>query len=162
MTVSRLNDLVSYSSRNTTRPTARAIGTAPTRTISANYGVEGESDDPAIEAVRQRQIKNFLLTLAISRGVPMLLAGDEFRRTQRGNNNAYCQDNETSWVDWSLCQRHDEIVRFARNVFAFRRDAPRAAPGSFLHRSGHPVVRPARAWPRLVRHALAKPGVSDS
>ena len=62
---------------------------------------------PEIEAVRLRQIKNFLLTLAISRGVPMLLAGDEFRRTQRGNNNAYCQDNGTSWVDWSLAERHD-------------------------------------------------------
>ena len=69
---------------------------------SANYGVEGESDDPAVEAVRRRQIKNFLLTLAVARGVPMLLGGDEFRRSQRGNNNAYCQDNETSWVDWSL------------------------------------------------------------
>ncbi len=91
---------------------------------SANYGVEGDSDDPAIDAVRRRQIKNFLLTLAIARGVPMLLGGDEFRRTQRGNNNAYCQDNATSWLDWSLGHRHDEILRFARTVLALRRAHP--------------------------------------
>ena len=91
---------------------------------SANYGVEGDSDDPAVEAVRRRQIKNFLLTLAISRGVPMLLGGDEFRRSQRGNNNAYCQDNETSWVDWSLLQRNNEIFRFARGMLALRRAHP--------------------------------------
>jgi len=71
--------------------------------------------------MRRRQIKNFLLTLAIARGVPMLLAGDEFRCSQRGNNNAYCQDNETSWVDWSLLQRHDEIFRLACRALAFRR-----------------------------------------
>jgi pullulanase/glycogen debranching enzyme len=65
-----------------------------------NYGSEGETTDAAIESVRKRQIKNFLLTLFISRGVPMLLGGDEFRRTQGGNNNAYCQDNETSRGDW--------------------------------------------------------------
>ncbi len=70
--------------------------------------------------MRGRQIKNFLLTLAISRGVPMLLGGDEFRRTQRGNNNAYCQDNDRSWLDWTLLQRHEEIWRFARSVLALR------------------------------------------
>jgi isoamylase len=70
--------------------------------------------------VRKGQIKNFLLTLLISRGVPMLLGGDEFRRTQRGNNNAYCQDNETSWVDWTHLEQHQEIYRFARGMIAFR------------------------------------------
>jgi isoamylase len=65
-----------------------------------------------------------LLTLAISRGVPMILAGDEFRRTQLGNNNAYCQDNETSWVDWSLLQRNRDIFQFARGVLALRRAHP--------------------------------------
>jgi glycogen operon protein len=69
-------------------------------------------------------IKNFLLTLFIARGVPMLLGGDEFRRTQRGNNNAYCQDNEGSWFDWSLLERHDEIHRFTRGMIAFRRAHP--------------------------------------
>ena len=100
-----LNDLVSYS-RKHNEANGEGNRDGADENFSANYGVEGESADPAIEAVRQRQIKNFLLTLAISRGVPMLLAGDEFRRTQRGNNNAYCQDNETSWVDWSLGERH--------------------------------------------------------
>jgi glycogen operon protein len=89
--------------------------------FSANYGAEGEATDPRIEAVRLRQIKNCLLTVAVSRGVPMLLGGDEFRRTQRGNNNAYCQDNHTSWVDWSLCDRHQELVEFVREILAFRR-----------------------------------------
>ena len=64
---------------------------------------------PGSRTCRKRQIKNFLLTLLISRGVPMLLGGDEFRRTQGGNNNAYCQDNETSWHDWSRLEQHQEI-----------------------------------------------------
>ena len=74
--------------------------------------------------LRKRQIKNFLLTLLISRGVPMLLGGDEFRRTQGGNNNAYCQDNETSWIDWTNLEQHQEIYRFARGMIAFRRAHP--------------------------------------
>ena len=72
--------------------------------LSANYGVEGPTEDPYIESLRKRQIRNFLLTLFISRGVPMLQGGDEFRRSQGGNHNAYCQDNETSWYDWSDLQ----------------------------------------------------------
>jgi glycogen operon protein len=88
---------------------------------SENCGVEGPSDNPDIEALRKRLIKNFLLTLFISRGIPMLLGGDEFRRTQKGNNNAYCQDNSVSWFDWSFVERHREIHRFARGMIAFRR-----------------------------------------
>jgi glycogen operon protein len=118
-----LNDLVSYSRKHNEANGERNRDGA-NENFSANYGVEGESGDPAIEAARQRQIKNVLLTLAISRGVPMLLAGDEFRRTQRGNNNAYCQDNDTSWIDWSLAERHRELVRFTRQVFEFRRAHP--------------------------------------
>jgi glycogen operon protein len=71
--------------------------------------------------MRKRLIKNALVTLFISRGVPMLLGGDEFRRSQRGNNNAYCQDNEVSWFDWRLLDKHKEIHRFARGMIAFRR-----------------------------------------
>ncbi|MGC8780100.1 MAG: glycogen debranching enzyme, partial [Anaerolineae bacterium] len=89
-----------------------------------NYGVEGPTDDPAVEMIRQRQIKNFLLTLFISRGVPMLLGGDEFRRTQQGNNNAYCQDNEISWYDWTFLKQHQEIFRFTRGMIAFRKAHP--------------------------------------
>jgi glycogen operon protein len=118
-----LNDLVSYERKhNEANGNHNRDGADDNH--SANYGVEGESDDPAIETVRRRQIKNFLLTLALARGVPMLLAGDEFRRTQRGNNNAYCQDNRTSWVDWSLLHRHDDVLRFARHVLALRRAHP--------------------------------------
>jgi glycogen operon protein len=118
-----LNDLVSYSYRhNDANGESGRDGSS--WNCSANYGIEGASDDPVIEPLRIRQIKNFLLTLAISRGVPMLLAGDEFRRTQGGNNNAYCQDNEISWVDWSLLQRNSEIFQFARGMLALRRAHP--------------------------------------
>jgi glycogen operon protein len=118
-----LNDLVSYE-RKHNEANGEGNRDGADENHSANYGVEGRSDVPAVEALRERQIKNFLLTLAISRGVPMLLGGDEFRRTQRGNNNAYCQDNETSWVDWSLLDQHDGIFRFARDMFALRRAHP--------------------------------------
>jgi len=115
-----LNDLVSYS-RKHNEANGENNRDGANENYSANYGIEGESGDAQIEALRGRQIKNFLLTLAIARGVPMLLEGDEFRRSQRGNNNAYCQDNETSWIDWSLLQRNDQFFRFARGVLAIRR-----------------------------------------
>src|SRR5664280_1907223 len=115
-----LNDLVSYSLKhNEANGENNHDGTDAN--FSENCGFEGETADPAIETLRKRQIKNFLLTLLISRGVPMLLGGDEFRRTQRGNNNAYCQDNETSWYDWTHLEQHREIFRFTRGMIAFRR-----------------------------------------
>jgi len=118
-----LNDLVSYLHKhNGANGENNRDGSS--ENYGANSGVEGATDDPAVEAIRIRQIKNFLLTMAISRGVPMLLGGDEFRRSQRGNNNAYCQDNEVSWVDWSLLQRNSDVFQFARGVFAFRRAHP--------------------------------------
>ncbi len=118
-----LNDLVSYRNKhNEANGEHNQDGTDAN--FSENYGVEGETTDAEIRAVRKGQIKNFLLTLLISRGVPMLLGGDEFRRTQGGNNNAYCQDNETSWHDWSLLEQHGEIFRFTRGLLAFRRAHP--------------------------------------
>ena len=114
-----LNDLVSYRDKhNEANGESNRDGTNDN--LSENYGVEGETENAQIESIRKRQIKNFLLTLLISRGVPMLLGGDEFRRTQRGNNNAYCQDNETSWVDWTHLEQHQEIYRFAHGMIAFR------------------------------------------
>jgi glycogen operon protein len=89
---------------------------------SANYGVEGETDDPAIVEVRQRQIRNMIATLVLSTGVPMLLGGDEIGRTQGGNNNAYCQDNDISWYDWSLDPWQQELLEFTRSVLAVRRE----------------------------------------
>ena len=88
---------------------------------SSNYGVEGETTDKEINAIRTRQIKNFIATLFISRGVPMFLGGDEFRRTQKGNNNAYCQDNEISWYNWELLKTNREIFRFTKKMIAFRK-----------------------------------------
>jgi glycogen operon protein len=118
-----LNDLVSYARKhNLANGENNRDGIE--ENYSANYGAEGESDNPEIDAVRLRQIKNFLLTLAVSRGVPMLLAGDEFRRSQRGNNNPYCQDNDISWVDWSLLQQHSDVCQFVRGILALRKAHP--------------------------------------
>ncbi|MEO0248125.1 MAG: glycogen debranching protein GlgX, partial [candidate division WOR-3 bacterium] len=118
-----LNDLVSYRYKhNEANGESNRDGTD--FNFSENYGVEGETDDGQIESLRRRQIKNFLLTLLISRGVPMLLGGDEFRRTQGGNNNPYCQDNETSWYDWTGLERNKEIFRFVRSMIAFRQSHP--------------------------------------
>jgi glycogen operon protein len=118
-----LNDLVSYKEKhNYENGEFGRDGTDAN--YSDNCGVEGPSQDPAVERIRIRLIKNLLLTLFVSRGVPMLLGGDEFRRTQRGNNNAYCQDNEVSWFDWSLLEKHKEIQRFTRGMIALRRAHP--------------------------------------
>jgi len=118
-----LNDLVSFRYKHN-RANGEDDRDGADENFSENYGVEGHTQEPQIESVRNRQIKNFLLTLFISRGVPMLQGGDEFRRTQRGNNNAYCQDNETSWYDWGYLQQHQDILRFAQDMIALRRAHP--------------------------------------
>ncbi|MGA8863527.1 MAG: glycogen debranching protein GlgX [Gallionella sp.] len=118
-----LNDLVSYRHKhNQANGENNHDGTDAN--YSDNYGVEGETGNAGIEALRKRQVKNFLLTLLVSRGIPMLLGGDEFRRTQNGNNNPWCQDNETSWYDWGNLKKHNEIFRFTRGMIAFRRNHP--------------------------------------
>ena len=115
-----LNDLVSYNHKHNA---ANGEGNrdGADQSYSWNCGVEGPSGIQAVEALRERQIRNFLAILLLSRGVPMLLAGDEFRRTQQGNNNAYCQDNEMSWIDWSLLGTHSGLFRFCRLMIAFRK-----------------------------------------
>jgi glycogen operon protein len=118
-----LNDLVSYNDKHN-KANGENGQDGINANYSANYGAEGGTKDAGIESVRKRQIKNFLLTLLVSRGVPMLSGGDEFRRTQGGNNNAYCQDNETSWIDWTQLETHREIYRFAQGMMAFRRAHP--------------------------------------
>ncbi len=118
-----MNDLVSYR-RKHNEVNGEDNRDGADHNYSDNYGVEGETDDPEIQAVRRRQIKNFFLTLFVSRGVPMLLGGDEFRRTQQGNNNAYCQDNEISWYDWSRVEAHSGTHRFVRRMIAFRKEHP--------------------------------------
>jgi glycogen operon protein len=89
--------------------------------LSYNCGAEGPTENPQVLALRQRQMRNCLTLLLLSQGVPLLLMGDEFARTQQGNNNAYCQDNETSWVDWSLAQKNAELVRFTSMMIALRK-----------------------------------------
>ncbi len=120
-----LNDLVSYDVKhNAANGERNRDGSDDNR--SWNCGVEGPTDDPQIERLRNRQIKNFFVLTLLSVGTPMLLAGDEVRRTQRGNNNAYCHNDETSWFDWTLVQRHVEVRRFVKQLIAFRmnRDLP--------------------------------------
>ncbi|MBA2460181.1 MAG: glycogen debranching protein GlgX [Actinobacteria bacterium] len=123
-----LRDLVTYNEkRNEANLEGGADGESHNR--SWNHGVEGETDDPIVNELRERQLRNFMATLFLSQGVPMLLAGDEFARTQGGNNNAYCQDSEISWLGWNLDERQQRLLAFARRLIEFRR--------------GHPVFRRA-------------------
>ncbi len=131
-----LRDLVSYDRKhNDANLDGNRDGTD--ENYSWNCGAEGETDDPGILALRQRQVRNFLATLLLSQGIPMLMAGDELHRTQRGNNNAYCQDDETSWIDWSA---DGALFRFVRRLIALRR--------------AHPVFR----RPRFFRGVATEPG----
>jgi isoamylase len=108
-----LNDLVSYNEKHNEKNGEHGRdGSDDNR--SYNWGVEGPTDNPEVEALRNRQVKNFLTITMISLGLPMILMGDEMRRTQRGNNNAWCQDNETSWVDWELLEKHADVHRFVQ------------------------------------------------
>ena len=113
-----LNDLVSYNHKHN-EANGEGNRDGHDTNFSWNCGAEGPSADPVIEALRLRQMKNLLTMLFVSQGTPMLLMGDEVRRTQRGNNNAYCQDNELSWFDWSDVQRHAGFLRFVRRLIAF-------------------------------------------
>ncbi len=114
-----LNDLVSYNHKyNEANGEGNRDGSDDNR--SYNYGAEGPTDDPAIEGLRTRQVKNLLTVTILSLGLPMLLMGDEVRRTQKGNNNAYCQDNETSWFDWELLTKYADVHRFVRLLCAHR------------------------------------------
>jgi glycogen operon protein len=114
-----LNDLVSYNQKhNEANGHDNLDGSDENR--SWNCGIEGPTDDAAVEALRNRQVKNLLALLLNAAGAPLLLMGDEVRRTQQGNNNAYCQDNETSWFDWALVTKHADIHRFVKLLIAAR------------------------------------------
>ena len=126
-----LNDLVSYNERhNEANGEENRDGHADNR--SWNCGAEGQTDDEAVNALRKQQMRNFLATLLLSQGTPMLAAGDEFARTQQGNNNAYCQDNEISWVDWTLAETNIAQVRFVQSLTALRRRYPILRRNRFL------------------------------
>jgi glycogen operon protein len=123
-----LNDLVSYNRKhNEANGEGGQDGSDDNR--SWNCGVEGPTSDPALLALRERQERNFLATLFLSQGVPMLLGGDELGRTQCGNNNAWCQDNEISWFEWELDERGKRLLSFTRRLIELRRSHP------LLHRS---------------------------
>lgn len=108
-----LNDLVTYNQKHN-EENGEQNRDGSNENISWNCGVEGPTDDPVIEAIRKRQIKNFLAITLLSIGTPMLLMGDEVRRTQNGNNNAYCHDNPLAWFDWSLVEKNSELLRFTK------------------------------------------------
>src|SRR4029450_4102218 len=114
-----LNDLVSYDDKhNLANGEDNRDGASDNP--GCNCGVEGPTTDPAVETLRNRQVKNFLTVTLLSLGMPMLLMGDEARRSQGGNNNAYCQDNETSWFDWTLLARRADVHRFVSLLNAHR------------------------------------------
>jgi glycogen operon protein len=146
-----LADLVSYNDKhNDANGEGNRDGTDDNR--SWNCGAEGPTDDPEINALRRQQVRNFLATLLLSQGVPMLLGGDEMGRTQQGNNNAYCQDSELSWYDWENVD-HDLLV-WTRALIALRRQHPVFRRRRFFQ--GHPV-RGIRTNDRLPDIAWFRP-----
>ena len=147
-----LNDLVSYDEKhNLANGENNTDGN--NANLSWNCGTEGASDDPAINQLRLQQQKNFAAILLVSHGVPMILAGDEIGRTQQGNNNAYCQDNEISWVDWKLAETNAGLLRFFQLMIAFRKRCPLLRRESFqlngeggFHVTWHGVKRAKPDW----------------
>jgi glycogen operon protein len=127
-----LNDLVSYNDKhNLENGEDNRDGSNDNR--SWNCGVEGPTDDIRIATLRGRQMRNLMATLLLSQGTPMMLAGDEFARTQRGNNNAYCQDSDISWVDWSLRHSNAPMLAFTREILALRHRYPVLRSNRYLH-----------------------------
>lgn len=118
-----LNDLVSYNDKHN-EDNGEDNRDGNSNNLSWNCGAEGPTDDESINALRDRQMRNFLATLLLSQGTPMLLAGDEFARTQNGNNNAYCQDNEISWFNWDIKEKGQSLTDFVRKLTAIRKKYP--------------------------------------
>ncbi|BAU12063.1 glycogen debranching protein GlgX [Leptolyngbya sp. NIES-3755] len=118
-----LRDLVSYNEKhNQANGEENRDGESHNR--SWNCGIEGETDDAEVLSLRERQQRNMMSTLMLSQGIPMIVMGDEMGRTQSGNNNAYCQDNELSWLDWELCDRNEDLLNFTRELIHFRHEHP--------------------------------------
>ena len=129
-----LSDLVTYREKHN-QANGEGNRDGDDNSFSDNYGTEGPTTEPGLVALRSRQVRNFLATLLLSQGVPMLVAGDECRRTQQGNNNPWCQDNPLSWFDWSLVDRHADLVRFVAEVVRFRLANPALRRRGFLRGS---------------------------
>jgi glycogen operon protein len=163
-----LNDLVSYNEKHN-EANGEGNRDGADENYSWNHGVEGATDDPEVEAFRNRSVKNFAAIMFVSQGVPMIVSGDEVRRTQRGNNNTYCQDNELAWFDWDDLERHGDVFRFFRELIAFRRrhrslqrrtfftgkETPRGIPD--ITWSGLDVGRPPwdEPWARVLAFTVA-------
>ncbi len=152
-----LNDLVTYSEKHNL---ANGEGNrdGANDNDSSNYGWEGPTFDAELSELRNRQVKNFLAILMLSQGVPMLLCGDEVRRSQQGNNNAYCQDSPMNWLDWTLMDRHADVLRFTRRLIAFRKHH-----GAFTRRRFFTGELNERGIPDIAWHGckLGAPGMDD-
>jgi isoamylase len=141
-----LNDLVSYEQKHN-EANGEANRDGDNNNYACNYGVEGPTRKARINELRERQLRNMLATLMLSQGVPMLLMGDECRRTQKGNNNAYCQDNSISWFDWNLPDKHPELFRFTQALIEFRKTQPTVRHASFLSGEARvPGALPDVSW----------------
>jgi isoamylase len=141
-----LSDLVSYDEKhNEANGERNRDGT--NENDSWNCGVEGSTQDPEILKLRRRQAKNLAATLILSQGVPMILAGDELGRSQRGNNNAYCQDNEISWLDWGMLNHNADLLRFIKRLIAFRRSHLLFKQREFIGRAEEQI-------PRIIWHGV--------
>lgn len=143
-----LNDLVSYTTkRNLANGENNRDG--QDENFSFNHGAEGETKDPYVNQFRERQIKNYFAILLLSQGTPMILAGDEMRRTQNGNNNAYCQDNEISWLDWNDLKKHQDIFRFVKKMIEFRK-----AHAALRSREYFWGLKNRQGWTELTWHGI--------
>ena len=130
-----LKDLVGYGKKHN-RANGEENCDGDNHNLSWNCRFEGPTDDPDVKTLRERQVRNFAALLILSRGVPMILAGDEMGRSQQGNNNAYCQDNSISWLNWELLAENRRLYRFFRLLIAFRRDHDLLRHNSFVVRDG--------------------------
>ena len=144
-----LDDLVSYSEKQN-EANGESNRDGESQNHSWNCGVEGPSDDPGVGVLRARQKRNLAATLLFSQGVPFISAGDELGRTQQGNNNAYCQDNELSWLRWELTPEQADFLEFVRRAIALRRNQPGAAKARLL------------LWPNDLRKRGKGPGLVSS
>jgi glycogen operon protein len=141
-----LNDLVSYDHKHN-EANGENNRDGADNNDSWNCGAEGPTDDPKIIELREKKKRSFLATLLLSQGIPMLLAGDEIGHTQRGNNNAYCQDNEITWLNWTLDDRQESLLNFVRRVIEIYREEPTLHRRRFFHgKSLHGEHSPEIAW----------------
>ena len=141
-----MKDLVSYNSKHN-EDNGESNRDGNDNNLSYNYGIEGDNKDPVIKTIREKQIKNFFATMMVSLGTPMLLGGDEIARTQKGNNNAYCQDNEISWYNWSFIEKNKDLFRFVKEMIAFRLRHPGfMRPEFFSGRGGAYKAIPDISW----------------